>query len=123
MSEGTLSPREIIEQLDVETIDNAINDLTEEINALRALRKVAAAKNGKAPASASNRGSNGKAKTDMSAILDKAADVLQQWGPLPTLKLANRVGYGSARWLLQAIESDSRFSIARDSRETIVSLA
>lgn len=123
-----LSPREIIAQLDIEEIDRAIDDLNEELNALRALKKVALAKNGKAPAMPSR--GNGRASssgTNPSAAerLETAIQVLEKWGPLPISKLAERVGYSpkGTRWLLKAIEGDSRFSVARDGQNTTISLA
>lgn len=125
-----LSPREIIAQLHIEEIDRAIEDLNEELNALKALRKVAAAKNSKAPASESRgngRSSAARSGSNPTAAerLETAIQALEKWGPQPVSKLAERVGYSSkgVRWLLKAIESDSRFSVDRDGTHTTISLA
>lgn len=115
-----LSPREIIEQLDVEEIDQAIEDLKEELAALQSLRKVAAAKNGKAPARSGNRGNGRMAssqtterKMSKEERADFALQVVSEFGPMSYRKIAERAGYdpSKAHWMLKAIEKDSRFSV------------
>lgn len=125
-----LSPREIIEQLDVNEIDRSIEELTEEINALRALRRVAAAKNGKAP-STGGRGngradnpprSNSRPNAVTMERVESAYRALQaEGGTMHYTKLAEKVGYqpNSAFWVLRNCEKDSRFSVEGE----IISLA
>lgn len=106
-----LTPREIIAQLDVESIDSEIEELKEEMAALQALRKVALAKNGKAPAT--KVGANRGVSSSMQAKLDTAVQVLQKWQPIDVSKLAERAGCraNNTHWFSKALAKDSRFSI------------
>jgi hypothetical protein len=106
-----LTPSEIIAMLDVETIDSEIEKLKEEINALQALRKVAIAKNGQAPATKAG-GRTGISRK-MQELLETAVQVLKKWESLDASKLAERAGCraNNTHWFLKAIAKDPRFVV------------
>lgn len=106
-----LTPREIIAQLNVEEIDQELESLKEEMAALQALRRVALAKNGHAPASKA--GGESRIGRGMQERLETAIQVLEKWGSLERSKLAERAGCraNNTHWFLKAVAKDSRFSL------------
>lgn len=115
----TFSPRAIIQKLDVEEIDLAIEDLKEELAALQQLRKVAAAKSGK-DGKGGPKNSAAGGKSQMAERMDHAHQILTEFGSMSYRKLAERVGYDQSKafWILKAAKKDDRFTIAEDG-ETI----
>lgn len=113
-----LSPREIVQGLDLEEIDRSIEEVNGELAALKALRKVAESNGRKS----GGRGNASSASEKMSTAerLELAFDVLSESGSMSYRDLAERVGYQPAKafWILRAVQKDDRFCIGADG-ETI----
>lgn len=110
--EEKIRPLELIQNLDVEEIDDAIEKLNGEISALKSLRKVAAAKDG-ATGKPSSSGSAAKERAkSKEEKLNHAVSALER-GSMKLDDLAVKCGCMPAhtRWFRKWISQDSRFSV------------
>lgn len=120
MSEASeLSPMEIIKSLDVAVIDESIAQLTDEIAALKALRKVAEARSRKPSLGNGRASSGGEPKPKRMSPEERcefAFSLLQEHGPMSYFDIAERAGYPrkSAFWMEKALSKDSRFTMNAD---------
>lgn len=120
-----LSPRDIINALDVAVIDASIEELNEELAALKALRAVALKKSGaKRATSRGNASSGGEGKPARMTPEERcnlAFAHLQERGSMRLETLCDEIGLDGrgSRWMRKALSEDSRFTIQDD----VVSLA